>query len=223
MREDGSVEQYISDLTMTDTATQEIRSGEASVNHPLSVFGMKCYQNSTGWAATLEIWNGDVKEQEVLLCVGEYTTVESRDGLAIVFSNFYPDYVQDSDGQPKTASSDLNNPAYLYKLYYHDQMLGMNVLKADERITVEDYSFVFTNPQRYTLIQIKSDPFGWLAALGGLMILVSLILAFYLRTDELWAEQQEDGSWYVAGRSRKGGKLFQDELRRLGAEYEKGQ
>ncbi len=218
LREDDTVEQYESTLTMTNTATGESRSGHASVNHPMSSFGMKLYQNSTGYAATVEVWNKETLEQSELLCAGEYLTVDSMEGLAVVFSAFYPDYAETADGSAVTMSSAMNNPAYLYRLYYHDQVLGMNVLTADEKITVDNYSIVFRDPQSYTLIQIKRDPYTWLAAVGGAIILIALILAFYLRTAEIWAVKQEDGSWLVAGKSRKGGQLFLDTLKTKGEE-----
>lgn len=221
LREDATVEQYESTLTVTDTRTGETRSGKASVNAPLSVFGWKCYQNSTGWAATVEIQKDGVTEQEELLCAGEYTLVEGMDGLAVVLSAFYPDYYEDENGRPMTLTPALRDPGYLYTLYYHDQVLGMNVLTGDEKITVGDYTIFFRDPTQYTLIQVKRDPFTPLAAVGGLMVLCSLILAFYVRPEELWAVREEDGTWAVSGRSRKGGAMFLDEIKKRG-EQENG-
>ena len=212
LREDETVEQYTARLTLTDTATGERRSGEASVNHPLSLFGMKLYQNSTGWAAQVQIWKGEALLEHAILCAGEHMAVPGLEDLVLAFNAFYPDYVTGADGMPATATSQLNNPAYLYTLYYQGKVLGMNVLRSDERITVEDYSFVFSDPQTYTLIQLKHDPFTWLAGIGGLVMVLALFLAFYLRTEELWAVQREDGRWAFAGYSQKGGVLFRDAL-----------
>lgn len=216
LREDATVEQYESTITVTDTKTGETRSGKTSVNAPLSVFGMKCYQNSTGWAATVEIQKDGVTEQEELLCAGEYALVESMDGLAIGLSAFYPDYYEDENGSPMTLTPALRDPGYLYTLYYHDQILGMNVLTGDDKITVEDYTIYFRDPQQYTLIQVKRDPFSPLAAVGGLMVLVSLILAFYVRPEEMWAVREENGTWAIFGRSRKGGAMFLEEIKKRG-------
>ena len=212
LRADETVEQYTSRLTLTDMATGDSRSGETSVNHPLSLFGMKLYQNSTGWAANVQIWKGEELIQHGVLCAGEHVAVSGLEDLVLAFNAFYPDYVMSTNGMPATASSQLRNPAYLYTLYYQGGVLGMNVLQADERISVEDYSFVFTDPQPYTLIQLKHDPFTWLAGVGGLVIMLALLLAFYLRTEELWAVRQEDGRWAFAGYSRKGSVLFHDAL-----------
>lgn len=221
LREDDTVEQYTAAITVTDTQTGETGQGEACVNAPLSLFGMRFYQNSTGWAANVQIWKGDEMIQETLLCAGEYTLIEDMDSVAVMFSAFYPDYVEDENGASQTASGRVNNPGYLYQLYYHNEVIGMNVLTGDDVITLDDYTIKFTEPQQYTLIQIKRDPFTWLAAIGGVMVIVALILAFYLRTAELWMVKREDGSWDVAGRSRKGGAEFLDMIRRSQEELEK--
>lgn len=221
LREDTTVDQYTAQLTMRDTASGDTASGEASVNAPLSLFGMKLYQNSTGWAATLDIYKDGEKLQEELLCAGEYALVEDMDGLAVVLNAFYPDFYEDENGQPMTLTPLLNNPGYLYSIYYHDQVVGMNVLTGNEKITVEDYEFIFRDPQQYTLIQVKRDPFTWLAALGGLMVMLALILAFYIHPRELWALKGDDGVWRIGGRSRKSGAMFAEETARAWSELEK--
>ena len=121
---------------------------------------------------------------------------------------FYPDYTEDELGNSMTASSALNNPMYLYALYYQDQVLGMNVIGDQQQITVDEYTYVFHDPKPYTLIQVKRDPFTPLAALGGLLVVIALILAFYVRPEEVWAMKCPDGRWAVAGKSQKGGAMF---------------
>lgn len=212
LREDDTVEQYTASITMTDTKTGETQSGQTSVNHPATLFGMRCYQNSTGWAAVMQIIKDDEVIQENVLCAGEYVSVEDKEALSVMFAAFYPDYEKGPDGMPRTASSKLNNPAYLYRLYYENEILGMNVLEDGEAITVDEYTIVFKDPQSYTLIQIKRDPFTPLAGAGALIVMIALILAFYLRTAEVLAKQTEDGSWSVSGFSRKGGAEFADRI-----------
>ena len=221
LREDGTVDQYTSVLTMTDTYSGKSNTGEASVNHPLSVFGMKLYQNSTGWAATLDVYKDGEKIQEELLCAGEYAFVENTGGLSVGLNAFYPDFVEDENGHPMTLSSELKNPGYLYSIYYQNQIVGMNVLTEGEKITVEDYEFIFRNPQQYTLIQVKHDPFTPLTAIGGLIILCSLILAFYVHPKELWAVKEKDGVWRVGARSRKSGEMYIEEIKKIWDTLEK--
>ncbi|MBR2527879.1 MAG: cytochrome c biogenesis protein ResB [Blautia sp.] len=210
LREDDTVSQYLSTLTMTDTVTGESQSGQTSVNAPLTLFGRRLYQNSTGWAAETVIEKNGEEIQSQILCAGEYMPIEDFPDLVVTLAAFYPDYQPDEKGHPQTASGRILNPAYLYRIYYREQVLGMNVLLGDEVITVEDYTIRFRNPQSYTLIQVKRDPFTPIAAIGGALVLVGLILAFYLRTAELWAVQALDGSWQLGGRSKKGGAEFEE-------------
>ena len=213
LRPDDTVEQYTSTLTMTDTSSGTSLTGQASVNHPLRLFGTKLYQNSTGWAALVRILKSGEVIQEAVICAGEYLVVEDLPDLIVTLSAFYPDVVEGPDGRPATASGTVRNPGYLYRLYYREQVLGMNLLKGDEEIVVEDYTIRFSDPQQYTLIQIKRDPFTGIAAAGGLLVLVSLLLAFYLRTAELWTVSRGDGSWLVYGVCRKGAQDYIETVR----------
>ncbi len=217
LREDETVEQYVSDLTLTDTDSGKSASGETSVNHPMNAMGMKLYQNSTGWAANVVVSRGEELIQSELLCAGEHLSVKDMPDLVVAFNAFYPDFVM-ADGKPATASSNLNNPGYLYTLYYQERVLGMNVLSENQPITIDDLSIVFMDPQQYTLIQLKRDPFTGIALVGGILILAALFLSFYLRTEELWAVEQADGSWKIAGFSRKGGVLFHERIKEEAAE-----
>lgn len=210
IREDQTVEQYTSRLTMTDIRTGTQSSGETSVNHPLTLNGYKLYQNSTGWAANVSVFKNDELIQTELLCAGEYLKVVDNEKLVVVFNALYPDYAKGYDGMPYSASPYLNNPGYLYSVYYNGQMIGMNVL-IDDYISIDDYTVIFTDPQQYTLIQLKHDPFTWLALLGGVFICAALFIAFYYRVEELYAVSQDE-SWLVYARSRKGGVLFKDKL-----------
>ncbi|MBQ8954534.1 MAG: cytochrome c biogenesis protein ResB, partial [Clostridia bacterium] len=220
LRADDTVEQYTADITVYNTAGEgeASRSATISVNNPASLYGMKFYQNSTGWAATVSVTEGGEPLQEEVLCAGEYLRVADKPDLVIDFNAFYPDYVAVPGSRPMTASGQLNNPAYLYSVYYQDQMIGMNVLMADEVLTIDDYAVTFSQPQPYTLIQIKEDHFTGLALAGGLVTLLGLLLAFYVQPVTLWAEQGADGLWTLRGVSRKGGALFREQfLRAAGA------
>lgn len=222
LREDETVEQYQAEITVTDTETGESKSGMTSVNHPLSLFGLKFYQNSTGWAGSVSVWRDDELIQEELLCAGEYLRTEGKEELVLMLRAFYPDHYEDENGNQMTLSSALNNPAYLYALYYNDQVLGMNVIGDEEKITVDEYTYVFHDPQPYTLIQVKRDPFTGVAALGGALMVLALILAFYVRPEELWAVKQEDGTWAVAGRSKKGGAIYEEKIQEACLEIKQG-
>ena len=215
-REDGSAAQYTSAVTVTNTASAGPAGGSAeiSVNHPATLCGMKFYQNSTGWAATVNVEKDGEPLQSEVVCAGEALGVADKPELAILLNAFYPDYVMTPGVGPSTASGQLNNPAYLYSVYYEGRMIGMNALLEGEALTIDEYTVTFSDPRSYTLIQIKRDRFTWLALLGGLVTLLGLLLALYVQPEKAWAVREEDGGWTMYGAGRKGGALFRERVER---------
>ena len=212
LRDDDTVEQYTADITVHRMDADQIKSesGTISVNHPADFFGMRFYQNSTGWAANVTVLENGEELQKETVCAGEFLRVADKQELVVYFNAFYPDYVRTAGSMPATASSRLNNPAYLYSVYYNNEIIGMNVLTGDDTITIDDYEVIFSDPQTYTLIQVKRDSFQWLALLGGIVTTLGLVLSFYVQSQKVWAVRNEDGSWKVSGYSRKGGVIFKE-------------
>ena len=215
-REDGSVEQYTTGFTLQSTRSvgPSGKSAVVSVNNPAALYGMKFYQNSTGWAAAVSVYENGEPLQEEILCAGEYLRVADKQDLAICLNALYPDYVQEAGSMPATASDQPVNPAYLYSVYYQERIIGMNVLTGDDVVTIDEYTVAFSDPQRYTLIQIKRDRFTGLALAGGLLTMLGLLLALYFQPVRVWAVQDGEGAWTLFGASRKGGVLFREEFAR---------
>jgi len=214
LREDGSASQYTADLTVRRPSDGRDESGSASVNAPASLFGMKFYQNSTGWASAVHIAENGEPLQEEVLCAGDYVAVKDKPELVIYLNAFYPDYSQ-TEGMPVSVSQELNNPAWLYSVYYQGQMLGMNALMSGEELTIDEYTVTFSDPQTYTLLQVKRDPLTWLALLGGIVTMLGLFLALYVQPASMWAVRQSDGTWMLSAVSVKGGALFADRFREV--------
>ena len=214
--EGESVLQYTSVLTVSDPQKSIAEQGRASVNAPASLFGYKFFQNSVGWGATVHVLKDGKELQTEQLCAGEFFAVEGKPELVINFPAFYPDYVQGADNSALSVTAEPKNPAYLYQVYYQGQILGMNVLKSGEELTIDEYTVLFENPRNYTLLAVKQDHFTWLVLLGGLITLAGLVLAFWLQPCAVWAIREEDG-WMVCGQNRKGGVLFRDEFREAAA------
>ena len=209
--ENGTVQQYTAMLTVADPEAHTVESGSTSVNAPAGLFGYKFFQNSVGWGADVTVLkNGEVL-QEDSLCAGEYIPVKDKQELVVYLQAFYPDYVQMAGMSPMTASEELNNPAYLYRIYYRGELLGMNVLMPGEEVTIDEYTVRFDNPRNYTLLAVKRDRFTFLVLLGGLITLAGLVLAFWMQPRAVWAVREETG-WHIYGTNRKGGALFQEEF-----------
>ena len=135
LRPDDTVEQYTADITVTDASGAEARSAEISVNNPATLFGMKFYQNSTGWAARMNVAKDGEPIQKEILCAGEYLRMADKPDLVIYLNAFYPDYVLTPGVGPSTASVHLTNPAYLYSVYYQGPGAGHE--RADGRRGVD--------------------------------------------------------------------------------------
>ena len=212
LRPDDTVEQYTTAFTLrnTDGAGPAGGSAEISVNAPATLCGMKFYQNSTGWAARVTVLKDGEPLQESVLCAGDLLPIADKPELVVFLNAFYPDYVLTPGVGPSTASGQLNNPAYLYSVYYQERLLGMNALMEGEELTIDEYTVLFSDPQTYTLIQVKRDRFTWLALLGGLVTMLGLILAFYVQPVRVWALQEADGRWTVCAENKKGGALFRE-------------
>ena len=125
-----------------------------------------------------------------MVCAGDYLVVADNPDLVVFFNAFYPDYAMVSGYGPATLSGKLNNPGYLYSVYYQGQILGMNVLMSGEVLTIDDYTVRFSDPQSYTLLQIKRDRFSPLAFAGGVVVLIGLFISFYVKP----RRKQEDAS-----------------------------
>lgn len=222
LRADDTVEQYTSDITVRNAATGAKESASVSVNAPASLFGMKFFQNSTGWAADMHILeNGELLQEEAVEA-GNYVTVSDKTDLQIGFMAFYPDYHYDREKGPLTLSSKLNNPAYLYIVYFQGSVLGMNTLMEGEELTIDEYTVTFDNPRNYTLIQIKKDSFTYFVLLGGVVLLFGLFLSLYVQPEKIWLKQEGDG-YLVFGSGGKSGILFADRVKAKlkGNNYEK--
>ena len=217
----GTLDQYITELTMRDVSSTDGtgKSASVTVNGPASMYGYRIYQNSTGWAADMTITKSGEVLQEQPLCAGEFAPVKDKPELVIYLNAVYPDLIAGANGMPATASEEPNNPGYLYSVYYMNEIIGMNILEKDDQITIDDYTVSFHDPQNYTLVQVKKDSFAWLAFIGGMLTLIGLLLAFYLQRSVMWAEKTDKG-YTVYGFSPKAGVLFKEQFDEAAAEKE---
>lgn len=229
LRSDDTVEQYVADVTVFrapqgSTAVPDSLSATVSVNHPARLYDFKVYQNSTGYAARITVEEDGTALQTGIVCAGEGVEIADAPGLNVFLNAFYPDFYLQPGMGPMTLSGRMNNPAYLYSITYQGRMVGMNYWQPQEGpIRVNEYTITFSEPQSYTLLQVKVDRFQSLALLGGLVTMLGLILAFYLLPAKAWAVESEDGTWTVYGQSRKGGALFKEAFEQAVERDKKGE
>ena len=199
----GDVTQFTTGLTMRRGG--ETESGTASVNAPASLLGYRVYQNSTGPAAKLTVSMDGRVQQEEVVCVGDTVSVLNTP-LLLTLESYEPEYFNMGDGRvlPGFASS----TSYMGQ----PDQAGVQVA-GDIALRYGTVEISFSDPQDYTLLQIKQDRFTGLVLLGGLVTLLGLVLAFYLQTSRMWASEEGEGKWTVYGAARNGGAIFADRVR----------
>jgi len=133
LREDDTVEQYISDITVNSPSGGSA-SAEISVNHPGKMFGMKFYQNSTGWAAGIRVMKGDELIQSDTVCAGEYLEIRDVPGL-VVFLNAV--HTLRTSRRARAAQ----NAALLCKQQFGRHSLGFGIMapRAPQRAALEKH------------------------------------------------------------------------------------
>jgi len=195
-REDGSVQQYITQSTLTDKNGNNLVSGEIYVNNPMRYDGYTFYQHSTGWASEVNVAKaGESLGNQVVYDGTAY--VNNQEFIAIVMHHFYPDFVATESGFA-SKSNEFNNPKILYSLFYGGQRVAMNVASPDESVEWQDFSFNFTNPQRYTYLSVNKMNGKIGAMVGSIVIMLGLFLAFYVKPKKLIVERKKD-DLYIYG------------------------
>ena len=210
-REDHTVNQYISNITVKDQGGDVVKSGNVMVNHPFRMEEINIYQNGTGWAIDIELEKNEKKISERTLYQSE-VHVDDNERIALQFVNFYPDFDQ-SKGMPRTLTPYLNNPKLLYTIFYEGQRVDMNVASIGEDISWEEYTFKIHNPRQFTLLQIVSDPGMTGATVGGLILLLGIMLAFYFHPKQLKAFESKDGRTVIWGDTAKNKDIFKEEMK----------
>lgn len=201
--ENGSVVQYTTKLTLRDTLTGAQQSGAAGVNSPANLLGWRVYQNSTGDAARLTVTMDGTVQQQTDVCVGDGVSVLDP-ALQIYLLDYIADYYP---------VGDKVLPGYAYAAYYDGQEMKTGVqVEGDAALRYESFSVSFSDPQSYTLLQLKQDNYVWLAFVGGVVTLLGMLMAFYLPPKQVWAIE-EKGGWTVCGAARKAKVLFAEQFR----------
>ena len=208
-REDGTPGQYIADLTVTD-ANGRSQSGTSSVNHPANLFGYDLIQNTTGWAANLRILLNGREVQNTPLYVNEFVPIAGMPQYVIWLKDYFPNFdIETKTSLPATASG-TNRPYYYYDIIRNRELFLRNLQPEGEELGIGPYTIAFEDARNYALMMVKRDRFDTLTMIGGVIILLGMILAFYLRPESTWAVQNEDGSWTVYGKCRKGSAIFKE-------------
>lgn len=208
-RDDFSVSQYISDVTVLKN-NEEQDSGRIMVNHPLRTNNLNIYQNATGWAVNTTLYKNGKEYSKKLLYEGDFF-IEDNQKIALQFTSFYPDLDHSAEGL-RSKSPMPNHPVMLYAIFYDGYRVDMNLIHMGDSIEYEEYRFTIDEPVRYTVFQVAKDP-GKLGALfGGGILILGIYLAMFLNPRSLVAYVSADGKVKVYGHSHKNNLIYQENI-----------
>ena len=173
---------YTSTLTVT-LPDGRSKTGEISVNHPMSFGPYKVYQQSYGTAGSITVTNLDNGGSDTFLLTDlSFLSLDNRDGLWYVA--LYPDYLTLPSGQIQplnTGGTSYPHPLYHVQLAQNDeQTVGLFV--PGQEVEIPPLRFSFNEPQPYPGLRIKTTPTlvnALLIVCFALMIL-GLYLLFFL-------------------------------------------
>ena len=205
-REDASVAQYVTEITVTDPKTGKSEKKTVSVNHPADAGGFRLYQNNTGPAAVaIVVHEGETVQRRTLL--PQQTMAESVLGLQT-----QPEYAFYFAGIRTMKQEEKGEQTlYLYDLYKNGVLDQSYYFLGEGKVTVGTDEVTFT-PSPFTLLVARKDRFAPLALLGGVVLLAGLALAFMLQPKSFWAVKEDGVKWSLHGRCRKGQALMKEQL-----------
>jgi cytochrome c biogenesis protein len=190
-REDGSPASYRSDLALFKDGKQ-VKEQSITVNNPMTYGTTTFYQTSFGQAAQFRVTDKDgnlVYDDSIDL--GTYRASANPDApagmidltpLGIQFNVIAPD--EDRENAPMLDTLNLQSG----QMYIQARTLGANapstmpdaVVNQGQPLKVGDYTVEFVRENRYTLLQVASNPgvpIFWTAAF---LLVGGLFVTFYL-------------------------------------------
>jgi cytochrome c biogenesis protein len=208
LRQDYTVNQYISDVRVDGPQGSSSKTGRIIVNGPMRVGGMSIYQSGTGWALKATLEKAGVAISEKTLYQSE---VYEEGDIALYYMSFYPDFTV-INGNPATLSPLPKNPKYVYAVYYKGQMVMMDAAAPGEEIRYLEYTFRATDPTMFTYLQIVRDPALLWVSLGGALMVIGAMFAFFLQPKEIVTHTSK-GVTRVWGWSRRNQAIFTEDIR----------
>ena len=208
---------YASDLTIT-LPDGRSRSGEISVNHPMSLGPYKVYQQTYGTAGSVTVTNlATGGSDDFLLPDPAFLTLDNVNGLWVLA--VYPDYYLTPEGvitPTGSASGDYPNPVYLLQRS-EDGIDTQEVAFPGTVIEVGGLAFRFNAPEHYPGLRIKYTPaiINTLLFAAFALMIAGLFVTFFLQPVLV---KVDDEGYTVCGPKPEGMRL---ELKELLGGYER--
>ena len=210
---------YASELTIV-LPDGRSRSGEISVNHPMSLGPYKVYQQTYGTAGSVTVTNlENGGSDDFLLPEPAFLTLDNYNGLWVLA--VYPDYYLTPDGvitPTGSADGDYPNPVYLLQRS-EDGVQTQEAAFPGTVLEVGGLSYRFNAPERYPGLRIKYTPaiINTLLFASFALMIAGLYITFFLQPVLV---KVDDEGYAVGGPKPDGMRL---ELKELLGGYERGE
>ena len=173
---------FTSELTIT-LPDGRSKSGEISVNHPMSFGPYKVYQQTYGTAGSITVTNLTNGGSDTFTMT-ELSFLSMDNVSGVWFVALYPDYILNPDGNIMPV--DTGDRSYPHPVYYVQTVEGenkaMRLMQPGDAIEIAPLRFSFNDPVSYPGLRIKHTPQlvnALLIACFALMI-AGLTVTFFL-------------------------------------------
>ena len=210
-REDGSVNQYYSELIIRsqDPESPLLVHDTIYVNNPLRYGRKTFYQSSYGWAVNAYLHDPFSGRTESAMLVPGQEYYFAPAGITVQLLSFYPDLEQGDQGHLFSRSPEPRHPHTLFRLLDQDnQLLGSpaQLLKIGDSLELPQFELGFDEFHNFTGILIKETGGTICLLSGSIIFLAGLFLCFFVQPRQilmLWpGAAKDEGKLIIYGWSR---------------------
>ncbi|QNO13820.1 cytochrome c biogenesis protein ResB [Alkalicella caledoniensis] len=184
-REDFSINQYYSYISLSKD--DETKEGIVSVNNPVKFNDYSFYQIATGWAVNMDIIHAN--EDTIKRPMYERDHYFLDENSIVRTMDIQPDVINNSPFP--------QNPRIVYQLIHNNRVESMNFIEPGRSLRWRGHTITFSNPQRYTVLEVSKDPALVWALFGSLLLTFGLIASFYINPMTLAARPLRDGGYTI--------------------------
>ena len=205
-----------------------VKEYEIRVNHPLEYEGYSFYQMDFRLneikTMKFDLMNKETEEEigEVVIdLTNPQDEYDLGNGSKVELKKYYPDFSGFKDGEPKTASSNPNNPAFIFNMITPETPEGETSFVAIQQ-TIEGnndnlYKMKFSSVEtrNVTGLTVYKNQTIPILAVGGAIFMLGVVIGSYWSHRRMWIEQLEDGTIRLAAHTNKNWFSIKKDLEQL--------
>lgn len=193
----------------------KVKEHEIRVNEPLKFDKFAVYQVSYKLnelkTMTFSLQNKETEESKGELTIDLFDPQDEYDlgnGYKVELLGYYPDFSGLENGEPQTASSIPDNPAFLFNMISPKHPNGeasfIAIRDTLEPLGETEYKMKFlgASTRNVTALTVRKDLTLWTIAIGGTIFMIGVIQGSYWNHRRIWL-QKRNGDILIAGHTNK--------------------